>query len=101
MTAFLPEMNLHFRLYSDGMYGWSQTNGYMEYGDLNRMQIWTKPSVHHPGPSKSASRLPFTKRAILPVQRRMLLLFNWEESQWRGKLAPALSVTIFPNIVRC
>ena len=31
-------------------------NGYTEYGGLNRVQIWTKPSVHHPalaGPSAS------------------------------------------------
>jgi hypothetical protein len=52
MTAFLPEMNSHFRLSSDVRLVFD-ANGYMEYGDLNRAQIWTKPSVHHPAPRKA------------------------------------------------
>jgi hypothetical protein len=38
MTAFLPEMNSHFRLSSDVRLVFD-ANGYMEYGNLNRAQI--------------------------------------------------------------
>jgi hypothetical protein len=52
MTAFLPEMNSHFRLSSDVRVVFD-AKGYMEDGALNRAQIWTKPSVQHPAPRKA------------------------------------------------